>query len=224
VDPHTDAVVSQDTALFYNATTGDASVGELDSGKFFSTNYYKFSIGWTRLAAGCDTVFLLNTKTRSFAVGLLQGGAFVQKQSLTLNAATHIAASCNSLLTYNSNTGAGSTYTFGGGRVNLSSRRDYSFASGWTHITATRNSVLFYDAGTGEGAWGSLTAGTYVERGFASTFSKGFTAIGGTYDTLVFYKYGSSVVGFSQLLNGQYKFVGSVSGFSNHWNVVTGGK
>ena len=218
------AVVSRDTALFYNSTTGAARTGSFINGLFVPIATYTFSPGWSQIAAGCNTVALWNSTNKNLVLGSLAGGLFIQRQTTTLNGYSELEASCDTLIAYNPTTGAGRSWPIGGGRINTSRQTAYSFSPGWSHITATSDSVIFYKATTGVGAWGILAGGIFRQTGSSSTFATGYTQIGGTADTLVFYKSGTTTVGLSKLAEGNYAFVGSRTGFSNNWDLLVGGR
>ncbi|MEU6979233.1 MULTISPECIES: hypothetical protein [unclassified Streptomyces] len=148
--------------------------------------------------------------------GTLSSGHWQQKALFHLPTGyTHAAASRDSLLLYNKNTGAGEVGTFGGGQYHR--MRTYTdFSAGWTFVEASGDSVVFYDGNTGHGVTGTLKGGAYRQGRVYDDFSTGWRAMAASCDTLLAAAgHGSggsawSNVGYGVLEGGVYTDTGSI--------------
>ena len=138
---------------------------------------------------------------------------------------SHAAASRDSLVLYNTDTGALETGTFING-VYTRSVAGHG-ATAWTHVEATGDSVLFYNAATGRAASGTLRNGAYRELRAYDNFSKGWASIAGSCDTIAFVKnvgkgdLPNYELGYGTLRGGVYTMVGFKSGMTANELVAT---
>ncbi|MFD0379555.1 hypothetical protein [Streptomyces sp. NPDC127112] len=133
---------------------------------------------------GNTSIFFYQAGTGAAAAGYLSAGHWQSMGEFDLPSGyTHAAASHDSLLLYNQNTGAGEvgTFTYGG----YSRTRTYNdFPKGWTQVEASGDSVLFYDAHTGHGVTGTLRKGKYRQLGVYNDLHKDWVTMASSCDTL----------------------------------------
>ncbi|WP_407840776.1 hypothetical protein ACE1OC_37550 [Streptomyces sp. DSM 116496] len=148
--------------------------------------------------------------------GTLSAGRWQYKSAFNLPAGyTHAAASRDSLVLYNTNTGAGEVGTFTGGRYARTQSFD-NFSTGWTFVEASGDSVIFYNGNTGHGVTGTLKNGAYRQGRVYDNFSKGWGTMAASCDTLVSAaRHGAgdfpwSNVGYGTLKGGVYTDTGSI--------------
>ena len=148
--------------------------------------------------------------------GTLSNGHWQQKELFRLPTGyTHAAASRDSLLLYNKNTGAGEVGTFEDGQYHRTRTYD-NFSTGWTFVEASGDSIIFYNGNTGHGITGTLTNGTYRQVRVYDNFSTGWGTMAASCDTLVSAaRHGSvefpwSNVGYGTLTGGVYRDTGSI--------------
>lgn len=149
--------------------------------------------------------------------GTLSSGHWRQKATLGLPTGyTHAAASRDSLLLYNGNTGAGEVGTFTNGQYTRT-RTSTDFSTGWTFVEASGDSVIFYNANTGHGVTGTLKGGAYRQVRVYENVSSGWGTMAASCDTLLAAaRHGSvefpwSNVGYGTLEGGVYTDTGRIA-------------
>jgi len=236
---------NRSTLLFYNANTGEAASGVVNSTGFQTIKTFApgaFAKGWTSVA-NADSLNLLmfyNSYTGAAAIGNSDRGNFTTTQTFNnfskgwtnILYAGLTKGSTAEPLFYNSSSGAGAlgyspsikTYPAGG------------FAPGWSHVVWNDSGMLFYDTYTGSGAvavtFGSLPsqqAGVRTTKTFAAgAFAKSWTHVAATGATILFYDYasGSAAIGHLQpiAVASAADFVTDktypANGFAPHWTSI----
>ena len=162
-------------------------------------------------APGNSSIFFYNGSTA--VTGTLHNGDFVQRSTFSLGAFTHAAASRDSLLLYNANTGAAQS----GSLVNglYVSRANFTLEPGFTNLTASCDSYLLYRRG-GYGVTGTLTGGRAIHRNTYTTFRGDWQRITSSCDTVLFWvdtaavgPTGTSVRAWGTLVGGTFSQTGS---------------
>ncbi|MFF4115824.1 hypothetical protein [Streptomyces sp. NPDC001714] len=163
-----------------------------------------------------SSILFYKAGTGEAGTGTLSAGHWQYKAAFTLPANyTHAAASRDSLLLYNKNTGAGEVGTFKNGTYSRTRTFD-NFSTGWTFVEASGDSVLFYNGDTGHGVTGTLENGRYQGVRTYDNFSKGWGTMASSCDTLVAaagqgpVEFPESRVGYGTLEDGVYTQTGSI--------------
>ncbi|KJY46163.1 MULTISPECIES: hypothetical protein [unclassified Streptomyces] len=175
----------------------------------------------TAASAFCDrttpstSILFYKTGSGEAGTGTLSAGRWQYEGALDLPAGyTHAAASRDSLLLYDKNTGDAEVGTFRDGQYNRT-RTFEDFSTGWTFIEASGDSVIFYNGNSGHGVTGTLKNGAFRQVRAYDNFSTGWGTMAASCDTLVAAaRHGSSApwsnVGFGTLKNGVYRDTGSI--------------
>lgn len=136
---------------------------------------------------GNDSVFIYDTGGTA-VIGTMTAGQFDHVQTLDVGAGwTHAAASSDSLMLYNRNSGLIETGHLSGGIYSRATRR--VTGKGYTHLTASCNSYLLYKNWTGQREIGRLEDGVSTRVTSGSGFSTGWDLISASCDTIRFVKH-----------------------------------
>lgn len=132
--------------------------------------------------------------------GTLKNGLFTQKKTFSTSGWTDAAASRDTLLLYNTNTGKLKTGTFRGGLFTQKAVK--TIAKGWTTVAASCDTVLFYKRSTGAAFTATLKGGAMGTRTNYG-FSPGWDLIDASCNTVTFLANGStSATGVNGWLKG----------------------
>lgn len=146
--------------------------------------------------------------------GTVVDGVFYERASFGTGPWTHAAVSSDSLLMYNSNTGAAEVGTLIDGVY--TPRVTTTLGAGWTHVTASCDSYLLYKNGwwgqPGRGETGVLRNGTIEYRESSAGYYGGWQQVSSSCDTVQFI-YTSNNGGWDAwgtLTNGVFRQTGQV--------------
>ncbi len=130
---------------------------------------------------------------------------------------SQIAISRDSVLLYNSSTGAGASGTFINGVY--TKKASYSFSPGWEYVVAGCDTALFFDLNTQTSAEGTLKNGIFTQMEVRHWTN--VTAVAASCDTLLAYNYTGGGALTLPMTGGQVLGTGTVYHFSPKWLWIT---
>lgn len=143
-------------------------------------------LGVSPVRAGQDRTVFIYDNGGLAVFGSLRDGEFIQLQTLNVGAGwTHAAASRDTLVLYNKNTGYAKTGMVGGGMYWGDVKTRY-VGAGWTHLTASCDSFMLYQRSSGYRMEGRLQNGYLTETYYGPGFSAGWDLIDASCDTIHF--------------------------------------
>jgi hypothetical protein len=167
-------------------------------------------VGLDRARAGQDRTLFIYDNGGLAVFGSLRDGQFIQLQTVDIGSGwTHAAASRDTLMLYNKNTGYAKTGLVGGGMYWGDVKTRY-VGAGWTHLTASCDSFMLYQRSSGYYMQGRLQSGYATETYYGPGFSTGWDLIDASCDTIHFRKGATEgVTAHGRLVGGYFSQHGS---------------
>jgi hypothetical protein len=187
--------------MFYNSTTGYASVGHVDtSGNYTDLKVANIggTIGWTHIVpvGGGRLLFYNSNNGRSSVGQVASDGTYTDAPNgayaFTLGVGwTHVvSAGSDMVVYYSTNTGMGGTARVNADGTVTPLKAYTTFSTGWTHIVGLSNGIYFYyERGTGNAATDRVNAdGSIVRLKYYANFIQKIwtTVTAGTNGTILF--------------------------------------
>jgi hypothetical protein len=221
----THVVGGSSNVLFYNTTTGEAALSQVDSVGNLTTSFYRgrgsFAAGWTSIVFHKGYYLFYNSASGQAAVGSFSNTDFrTYNGSIFLGSGwTNILSTPNGLLFYDATNGSGAVGDWSyvtSGPSGLVSEVDFrqlklylpgSFLTGWTNVVNTSNGILFYCSINGKVAMTDVHSdGSVTTRpGTQNTITTGWSNIASDNDDILFYNAANGNVGIGAIVKaGQY--------------------